>query len=277
MKARTLVRIVVETAAVIAVLVVFGLPFLFVIFNAGKSGSESVIMHLTPPSSPRYLQNFHEVLTTANGMLITAFFNSTKLTILSTVVIIVVSAMSGFFLERRKSRAMPVINFLIMAGLMIPPSVVTTIWVMQGIHLYKTLTGMVLIETALLFSFSTLLYRAHMVTIPREIDEASVMEGCSGLTLFFRVIFPLLQPVTATVIVLSSVNIFNDFVNPLYFFPGPDNATIQLTLYNYMSRFVTQYNLLFANVLLISIPPLIVFVIFNRRIVAGIVAGAVKG
>jgi len=277
MKARTLLRVVVETVAVVAVLVIFGLPFLFVIFNAGKSGSESVIMHLTPPASPHYLQNFHEVLTTANGMLITAFFNSTKLTILSTVVIIVVSAMSGFFLERRKSRAMPVINFLVMAGLMIPPSVVTTIWVMQGIHLYKTLTGMVLIETALLFSFSTLLYRAHMVTIPREIDEASVMEGCSGLTLFFRVIFPLLQPVTATVIVLSSVNIFNDFVNPLYFFPGPNNATIQLTLYNYMSRFVTQYNLLFANVLLISIPPLIVFIIFNRRIVAGIVAGAIKG
>jgi len=277
MKARTLLRVVVETVAVVAALVVFGLPFLFVIFNAGKSGSESVIMHLTPPSSPHYLENFHEVLTTANGMLITAFFNSTKLTILSTVVIIVVSAMSGFFLERRKSRAMPVVNFLIMAGLMIPPSVVTTIWVMQGIHLYKTLTGMVLIETALLFSFSTLLYRAHMVTIPREIDEASVMEGCSGLTLFFLVIFPLLQPVTATVIVLSSVNIFNDFVNPLYFFPGPGNATIQLTLYNYMSRFVTQYNLLFANVLLISIPPLIVFIIFNRRIVAGIVAGAIKG
>ncbi|HUX20829.1 MAG TPA: carbohydrate ABC transporter permease, partial [Spirochaetia bacterium] len=89
--------------------------------------------------------------------------------------------------------------------------------------------------------------------------------------------FPLMQPVTATIIVLNGVNIFNDFVDPLYFFPGANNATVQLTLYNFISRYITQYNLLFADVLLISIPPLILFIIFNRRIVAGIVAGAIKG
>ena len=210
-------------------------------------------------------------------MVITAFYNSTKMTLFSLIVIVFVASMTGFFVERRVSKAMPVINFLIMAGLMIPPSVVTTIWVMQGLHVYKTMLGMVFIETAIQFSFSTLLYRAHAVTIPREIDEASIMEGCSSSTLFFRVIFPLMQPVTATIIVLNGVNIFNDFVDPLYFFPGADNATVQLTLYNFISRYITQYNLLFADVLLISIPPLILFIIFNRRIVAGIVVGAVKG
>jgi len=277
MKDSLLAKIGVEIIAVCFALLIFGVPFLFVILNAGKSVSESAVMHMSFAAHQQYLQNFHDVLVAANGMLITAFYNSTKLTAFSIVVIVVVSAMSGFVLERRKSRIMPLVSFLIMAGLMIPPSVVTTIWVVRGIHLYKTMTGMVFIETALAFSFSTLLYRAHMVTIPREIDEASIIEGCNGPTLFFRVMFPLLQPVTATVIVLSGVNIFNDFVNPLYFFPGAENATIQLTLYNYMSRFITQYNLLFANVLLISIPPLILFIIFNKRIVAGIVAGAVKG
>jgi raffinose/stachyose/melibiose transport system permease protein len=234
-------------------------------------------MHLTLPASPQYFKNLHAVLTASNGMVITAFFNSTEMTLFSLIVIVAVSSMTGFFIQRRVSRAIPVINFLIMAGLMIPPSVVTTIWVMQGLHVYKTMIGMVFIETAIQFSFSTLLYRAHAVTIPREIDEASIMEGCSSSTLFFRVIFPLMQPVTATIIVLNGVNIFNDFVNPLYFFPGAGNATVQLTLYNFISRYVTQYNLLFADVLLISIPPLILFIIFNRRIVAGIVAGAVKG
>ncbi len=266
-----------EVAAVLVSLLVFGVPFLFVIFNAGKTMSETSVMHLTLPVSPQYFANFRHVLTVSDGMVITAFINSTKMTLFSLVVIVFVSSMSGFFLQRRVSRAIPLINFLVMAGLMIPPSVVTTIWVMQGIHIYKTLLGMVLIETAILFSFSTLLYRAQMVTIPREIDEASIMEGCSGFTLFTRVIFPLLQPVTATVIVLNGVNIFNDFVDPLYFFPGADNATVQLTLYNFISRFVTQYNLLFADVLLISIPPLLLFIIYNRRIVAGIVAGAIKG
>jgi len=79
------------------------------------------------------------------------------------------------------------------------------------------------------------------------------------------------------VIVVQSVAVFNDFVNPLYFLPGDENATVQLTLFNFQSQFVTNYNLLFADILLITIPPLIMFMFFNRRIVDGLTAGAVKG
>lgn len=75
----------------------------------------------------------------------------------------------------------------------------------------------------------------------------------------------------------SSVVIFNDFVNPSYFLPGTDFPTVQLTLYNFQSRFNTQWNLLFMNVLLITVPPFIAFVLFNRKIVAGMTAGAIKG
>jgi raffinose/stachyose/melibiose transport system permease protein len=80
-----------------------------------------------------------------------------------------------------------------------------------------------------------------------------------------------------TNIVVQSVAIFNDFTNPLYYLPGNGNATVQLTLYNFQSQFNTSYNLLFTNILLITIPPLLVFLFFNRQIVAGVTAGAVKG
>ena len=90
-------------------------------------------------------------------------------------------------------------------------------------------------------------------------------------------IFPLLRPVTITVIVTASIIIYNDFVNPLYFLPGSDNATVQLTLYNFQSQFNTQWNLLFTDVLLITIPPLIMFMLFNRKIVSGLTAGALRG
>jgi raffinose/stachyose/melibiose transport system permease protein len=103
------------------------------------------------------------------------------------------------------------------------------------------------------------------------------MDGCSGLSLFFRVVFPLLRPVIVTVVITTSVAVFNDFVNPLYFLPGTENATVQLTLYNFRSQYSTQWNLLFTDVLLITVLPLVAFAIFNRRIVAGMTAGAVKG
>jgi raffinose/stachyose/melibiose transport system permease protein len=79
------------------------------------------------------------------------------------------------------------------------------------------------------------------------------------------------------VIVVTAVLIYNDFVNPLYFLPGDANATVQLTLFRFQSQFLTQWNLLFMNVVLITIPPLIMFILFSRKIVSGLAAGAVKG
>jgi len=166
---------------------------------------------------------------------------------------------------------------MVLAGLIIPPAVVPTIFVLQELHLFKSLWGLVLVEVAYVAPFSILLFRAFVATIPREIDEAAMIDGCTGFSLFFRVVFPLLRPVTITVIVTTSIIIYNDFVNPLYFLPGSDNATVQLTLFSFQSQFNNRWNLLFMDVLLITVPALIMFIIFNRKIVAGLTTGAVKG
>jgi raffinose/stachyose/melibiose transport system permease protein len=187
----------------------------------------------------------------------------------------VLSAMVAFVLQRRKTRWNPFINFLVLSGLIIPPAVVPTIWVLQGISLFDTMLGLILVEVAFGLSFSILLFRAFISTIPREIDEAAIIDGAGPLRVFFRIILPLLKPVVVTVVVVQAVQVFNDFVNPLYFLPG--NPTVQLTLYNFQSQFQTSYNLLFMDILLITIPPLVMFIFFNRQIVAGMTSGAVKG
>src|SRR4029453_11305081 len=92
---------------------------------------------------------------------------------------------------------------------------------------------------------------------------------------FFRVIFPVLRSVIMTVIILMTVAIYNTFRSALYFLPG--TPTVQLTPFNLQSQFTTQYNLLFASILLVTIPPLIMFIFFNRKIVEGMAAGSVKG
>ena len=160
---------------------------------------------------------------------------------------------------------------------MIPAAVLPTIWVMQTLHIYKTMPGMILVEVALHTPFTIMLYRGFMSTIPIELEEAAYIDGCGPFQVFRMVIFPLLKPVTSTVIILDAVTIFNDFTNPLYFFPGNDNVTVQVTLYNFMGQFSSAYNLLFADVLIITVPMLIIFLIFNNKIVDGLVAGSVKG
>ena len=164
-----------------------------------------------------------------------------------------------------------------LAGLVIPPAIVPTIFVLQSLGLFKTLFGLILVEVAFTMPFAILIFRAFMSAIPRELDEAAIIDGAGPVTLFRRVTFPLLRPAIITVIVVASVAIYNDFVNPLYFLPGNDNVTAQLTLFSFQSQFSTRWQLLFTDVLLITIPPLIMFMFFQRQIVSGMTAGAVKG
>ena len=139
------------------------------------------------------------------------------------------------------------------------------------------LPGLILIEIAFGLPFCILLFRAFIASIPRDLDEAATVDGAGPIQIFFRVIFPVLRSVIMTVVILQTVFVYNDFQNPLYFLPGTQNATVQVTLLSFQSQFNTQYNLLFANILLVTIPPLVMFMFFNRKIVEGMAAGSVKG
>jgi raffinose/stachyose/melibiose transport system permease protein len=260
-----------------AAFAVFVVPFLFILVNALKDKPEASQLHFSWPTETHFWDNLVAVVQARDYMLITAFVNSIILTVVAVTGLVVFGAMVGFVLQRRPSRWSGLINFMVLAGLIMPPAVVPTIWLLQWLGLFKTLSGLILIEIAYSLSFSVLLFRAFIATIPRELDEAAILEGAGPFTLFFRIVLPLLKPVAVTVIVVQSVAIFNDFTNPLYYLPGAKNATVQLTLFNFQSMFNTSYNLLFMNILIITIPPLIMFLFFNRQIVEGMTAGAVKG
>jgi raffinose/stachyose/melibiose transport system permease protein len=244
--------------------VVFLVPFAFIVFTAAKTQNEAGELQFSLPTTWTLLQNFGDALRARDYMLVIAFINSTVLTVASVAILVVLSAMVAYVVQRRQSRWNGVINFLVLSGLIIPPAVVPTVWVLQSLGLFKTLGGLILIEVAFGLSFCILLFRAFVATIPRDLDEAAIIDGAGPVRLFFKVI-------------VLSVAIFNDFANPLYFLPGDENATVQLTVFNFQSQFRTQYNLLFADILLITIPPLLLYLFLNKRIVEGMTAGAVKG
>lgn len=276
MKKKKLLTICGDVIGMAACLVIFVTPFLYMLVNSLKGTKEANLMSLSLPEEI-HLENYLEVIKANNYMLVTAFKNSLILALCSVILLILTGSMAGYVLQRRNDRTTRLANVLIMSGLMVPPAILPTIWVLQGLHLYKTLLGMTIVEVALNIPFTIMLYRGFMATIPTELEEAGFIDGCSRMQLFSRVVFPLLKPVTSTVIILNAVSIFNDFTNPLYFLPGNANATVQLTLYNFKGKYASSYNLLFADVLVITIPMLVLFIFFNKRIIDGMVAGAVKG
>lgn len=266
-----------DLVAILATGLVFVVPFLFILSLAMKDKREASARNFSWPSEIHLWQNIVDVVQTRDYMLLLAFWNSTIMTVGAVTILVVLGAMVGFVMQRRPSGFGRVASVLIMLGLMMPPAVVPTIWVLQSLGLFKTMHSMILIQVAYGLAFCILLFRAFVASIPKEVDEAAIIDGAGPIRLFFSVILPLLRPVVVTVIVVQSVAIFNDFTNPLYYFPGNKNVTVQLTLYNFQSQFQTAYNLLFTNILLITIPPLIVFLFFSRQIVSGMTAGAIKG
>jgi raffinose/stachyose/melibiose transport system permease protein len=264
-------------AAIVATAVFFLVPFAFILAIAAKDQTEAGLLQFSWPSHVVLLDNLVQAVEARDYLMIIAFINSVILTVASVTALVVLSAMVAYVWQRRSGRLSGVINGLVLTGLIVPPAVVPTIWVLQQVGLFKTMPGLILVEIAYGLPFCVLLFRAFLAGVPRELDEAALLDGAGPLQIFFRIIFPVLRSVVVTVVILQSVTVYNDFQNPLYFLPGTENATIQLTLLNFQSQFTTQYNLLFATILLVMIPPLLLFVVFNRKIVEGMAAGSVKG
>ena len=277
MKPRKVLSVGGGLVAVVLSAVIFLVPFGFIVLTAVKTRQESALLDFGWPRQFQFFDNLVAVFEARDFLLVTAFINSTVITVASVAIVVILAAMVGWVLQRRTSRMTGAINFLVLCGLIVPPAVVPTIWVMQTLGIFKTIPGLVLVEVAFGLSFCVLLFRAFVSTIPRELDEAALLDGAGPIRLFFQVVFPLLRSVIVTVVVVQAVFVFNDFTNPLYFLPGKENATVQLTLYNFQGQFQTSWNLLFMNIFLITVPPLIMYVFFNRQIVAGLTSGAVKG
>jgi raffinose/stachyose/melibiose transport system permease protein len=269
--------VVIGVAAIVLSAIFFLVPFAFIFVIASKDRVAANLLEFSWPQNFVLLDNLRQALAARDYLMVIAFINSVILTVTSVAALVILSAMVAYVWQRRASRWNPVVNILILAGLIVPPAVVPTIWVLQSLGLFKTMPGLILIEIAYGIPFCVLLFRAFVTTVPRELDEAAVVDGAGPVQIFFRVIFPVLRSVIMTVIILQSVLIYNDFQHPLYFLPGTENATVQITLLNFQSQFTTQYNLLFATILLVTIPPLIMFIFFNRKIVEGMAAGSVKG
>ena len=266
-----------DAVALTVATIIFVIPFVFIFLTSSKDKADASSLGFSFPIHFQLIDNLVTVIHFRNSLVLTAMFNSMLLTVGSVFLIVLLSALVGFVLSRRDDRTGRLVSVLLIAGLILPPAIVPTIFVLQALHVFKTLFGLILVEVAFTMPFAILIFRAFMSSIPKELDEAAIMDGASPLTLFFRVILPLLRPAVITVVVVASVGIYSDFVLPLYFLPGDANATAQLTLFNFQSQFNTDWNLLFADVLLITIPPLILFIFFNRQLVSGMTSGAVKG
>lgn len=266
-----------EGAILLFSVIIYWVVFYFVIINSGKTQSEASALNLNLPQTWNFLENYKYVFTYNNFMFLKSLWNSAVLTVCSIALLVVTSSSAAFVLQRRRNRICRASNKLILAGLIVPASVIPTYWILSLLHIANTLTGLILVEVASMFPFATMMFKDYLVTVPREIDEAALIDGCGPLQLFARIIFPMLRPITAAVVILRSAVVYNDFQNPQYYMSGARSQTVQIFVYMFKSAFTTNYGCLFAAVVLVSLPLIILFIFLNRKMMESMTMGSVKG
>ena len=232
-------------------------------------------MSLKLSSFPLPLVNLQTVV--EKGKLATSFLNSLTYSVGSVVLCVFLAATAAYVLSRNQTKVNKLLYLYIVMGITLPINYVALSRVLIFLHLNNTRGGIILLYTAMQLPFMTFLIHGFVAKIPVELDEAAVIDGCNSINLFFRVVFPMLKPAIATATVLTFLNTWNEFVSPLYFLNSTEKWPMTLSVYNFFGMYFKDWNLVCADILLTSLPVLIVYLMGQKYIVAGMTAGAVKG
>ncbi len=251
------------------------IPLLLIVFNSLKDKKAAASMALSLPALPIRWDNFATVV--EKGKLATSFGNSLLYSAGAVILCVFFAAAAAYVLSRNQTRLNNFLYMFLVLGITLPINYVALTKVLQFLHLNNTAVGIILLYTAMQLPFMTFLIHGFVAKVPVNLDEAAVIDGCGPIRLFFLVVFPLLKPAVATASVLTFLNTWNEFVSPLYFLNRTEQWPMTLSVYNFFGMYFKDWNLVCADILLTSLPVLIVYLLGQRYIVSGMTAGAVKG
>ena len=262
-------------ATVLAVVLLLGVPFWLVISTAGKNQAEALNPNLAPPSQWQLFENFAQVF--SDGRMVLGFLGSLLVMVPAVLGVLILGSMAAWILGRRSSRLLAVIYALAISGIVLPPAVVTIVLLLRQLGLAGTPVGMIGVYMGMYLSTVIFFVTGFVRTIPQELEEAARVDGAGPVKVFVRIILPLLMPVLATATILICLYIWNDVFYAL-FVVGGRLDTLPLNLFQVASAglYLQNWHLIFAYIILMSVPLLLVFVFAQRKIISGITSGAVK-
>ncbi|WP_170311684.1 carbohydrate ABC transporter permease [Vallitalea okinawensis] len=250
------------------------IPFVMMLLGSFKTQQEAIYFNLSLPEKWQF-NNYLQVI--QEGKIIRSFLNSMLITSSSVTLCLIATALASFVIARRKDRAMSFMMNLFMIGMIAPMSMIPTIRVLQTLHLTGSYLGVILIYMARNIPWSSFIFIKFIKGIPMELDESAIIDGCGPHGTFFKILLPLLKPVTVTTLIIVVMNVWNDFMIPLYFLGNSKKWTMPLTVYNFFGRYAREWNLVFADLIMTALPVVLLYLFCQKYIIAGLTAGSVKG
>jgi len=250
---------------------------LFISLISAFKPKGAILKNPTALPESLYLGNFQHLFQKTNFP--GAFLNSLFLTAVSQLFIVCVVPMGAYGIARTKNRASGILYTFFLAGMMIPFQVymIPLFRQLNTIGLFGTMAGPIVVYIAGSTAFGTLLFTSFISGVPLEIEEAAQIDGCSNLRTFFQIVFPLLKPCTASMIILNGLGIWNDFLMPSMVLPSGRPKTINVEIFRFVGELASDWGIVFAGVVCGVVPILVVFFSLQSFFIKGITAGAAKG
>ncbi|HEY0828632.1 MAG TPA: carbohydrate ABC transporter permease [Bacilli bacterium] len=264
-----------EVASVLLA-VLFLVPFYFVIANSFKSFSEILINAASLPEALNF-ENYSRVWDIMKFPKV--FTNSLLITLFSNIGLVIISSMAAYRLVRYAGKWNNLLFILFISAMVIPfqSVMIPLVQIANQMGLIDKLPGLIICYFGFGVSLNIFLYHSFIKSIPLEIEESAVVDGCSIFGVFWLIVFPLLKPITVTIVLLNSLWIWNDFLLPLLIISNPDLRSIPLATYSFFGQYTKQWDLALAALVLGITPIIIFFLAMQKHIIEGITAGSVKG
>lgn len=254
---------------------VFLFPIYVFLTVSMKTPADLAESPLGLPTDPQF-GNFSEAWD--RGGLDEAMVNSVVITGLTVLLLVLCGSLAAYALSRRATRLSFGVYLMFLLGLMIPLqlAMVPLYELMRDANLLQTYTSVIIFEVGHQLPLVVFLYTGFLRALPREYEEAARVDGAGTLATFARVVFPLLRPVTGTVIILTAINTWNDFLTPLLYVSGSEQQTLPVAIFAFRGEFANQWQIIFAGMGIAILPVLVIYFLLQKYIIKGFASG-VKG
>lgn len=253
------------------------LPFWMLVVNSFKTEAEAGTPSVALPTTWAAVANYTTVF--QQGGYLTALTNSVVVAVPTVLAVVLLGTMAAWSFARAKGMSLRVFYYVIALSIVLPPAIVPTVVLLTRTGLTSTVAGYVLALIGTRVGIMVFLATGYVRSLPIDYEEAAQLDGANRWRIFWHVILPLLRPVIFTAAVMTVINVWNDFFFALYMLKGVGNATLPLSLYSFANagQYGMRWNLVFAYVILASLPLMIAYIVLQRKVLSGLTEGGVTG
>ena len=256
--------------------VIFFIPFYYLLVNTFKQPQDATMSPMSLPIKNFTLDLYKQAFESINFL--SSLKNSVIITVVSVCIIIIIGSMASYAINRHQNKLTKFLFLYFLVGFMVPAqtTMIPLFNLMSKLGLQNSVAGMIILYSSWC-NFALFMYQGFLGGVPKDLEEAARIDGANLWQLFWKIVFPLLKPVTTTIVIFDVMWIWNDFMMPYLFISSSDKFTLIMEVYKGVGQFSNNWTVMLCTMVIVLLPIAVFYIAMQKHIIEGITSGAVKG